>query len=583
MIKVLFDVEIKDKFYIFFIDDKTSILHAYGYKKNHNGYFVTEDGEIKYLDKIIRELNKRYIKLKDVFYNGERFARYLNKYSKKSFFAKFEGEEQVALSYNDAKSLYNFYNFPKPVYGKKSRKKKEKKDIRKEKEETLTKESYEQGSFKNGQDFMKYGYVPEVNEEDNVAKRLLLGISEAVAEVSLTPYGWIYLSRANLPELEPYGEKTQDDLETADTEPKDREALRIKYETVQKQLESAGLETWEIVAELAELSQWEHDFEDISFYLSPTGKIAYSYRPKKFEEETLDEEVSIGSVIPDNVQTIMNAISRNPYLTEDEKSAIIELNLSKWIENSSNLQTEKLRWRYKNLVIEYDYKPDGNKENQDNTPYKESDGVYMQRCYDEEHKLHDKIIVYNGSSLEESLANSREVLEHELNHVNGEFGPGISVLLNEGYNTLLTCPNSSRYENEKYMAALLAETFGADTLSRGFYRMDLDTELANKVVNMTGRDRISVESEIAGLLEDIESVLFEMGEIGDDYNRNPELMERLEKVFTRLEVYHKMFTEKEMEDNAIAEILKMKLRRKDANKLINENEDLFIDGYYLST
>lgn len=360
--------------------------------------------------------------------------------------------------------------------------------------------------------------------------------------------------------------------------------LRLKYEDVQHQLEEAGLETWEIVAELGEVALWEQDSEGISFYLSDDGEILYSYASKDFEEaDSLDSRISIGSTIPSNVQEIIDAVSRNPYLTEEEKSAILELNLGKWIAHSEDLQTEELVWRYENLVIEYDYKPDGFLSYNEFNPHERADGSYSSRAYDKDRGVYNFITLYNGNSLEESLEASREVLEHESNHTNGQFGNNISMLLNEGYNTLLTCPDSKRYENEVYMAALVTETFGEETMSRAYYRMDIDTELVNAIVEKTGRNRDEVEIEVAGFLEDIEEVLYKMGELEDDYTQNQELMDKLEKLFGKLEIYHEIIQGRKIEENTIAEILKMKLRQRDDRGLLKENENLYINGYYLST
>lgn len=121
MKKILFNVDLLDRHYAFYLDDETDKLYAYAIKKNNKAYFVTKNNEICFMNKIIDFLNKKYIRKKDVIYKNEFCSRYINRYNNKSYFAKLDGEKQVPIPYEDAKDLYDFYNMPKVLYiGRKS-------------------------------------------------------------------------------------------------------------------------------------------------------------------------------------------------------------------------------------------------------------------------------------------------------------------------------------------------------------------------------------------------------------------------------------------------------------------------------
>lgn len=186
MKRVLFNVQAKDRHYIFFYDDINKKLQAYGYKKDTGGYFVDSGNEIWYLNKIIKELNKRYVRLKDVKYDGYLYSRYFNIYNKKSYFAKIDGDEQVALSYNDEKSLYDHYNFPYPVYKKRGKNKNKPKNKVKEKsheesDDFNNSNPYENHSFGTSVAFSDFGYVPESRKKNdsNIAKKVLISVSRS--------------------------------------------------------------------------------------------------------------------------------------------------------------------------------------------------------------------------------------------------------------------------------------------------------------------------------------------------------------------------------------------------------------------
>lgn len=589
MKNLLFNLELMDRYYSFFLDEDAKKLCAYGYKKNDKGYLVNKIGEINLLNKIIAQLNRKYIRRKNVIFQNEFYARYLNVYDQKSYFAKIVDGKQTACAYEDIPMLYDFYNTPKPQYlGRKNKK---------------TYNSYSP----YGNDFSdfdySYGNYPDTqytNYPNNrnrkrgrsgIAKKICIAFAGAIAVVSLTFGGKTILSHTELPDLqipilhhkESQLEQAFGDVDTnADTEAE--QSLEAKYKNIQQQLEELGLENWQIAAELDSIALWNGHTQDISFfYDSDKDEVIFVYEALQQKEEKESTETPETADIQENIQSIIDTVKSNGSLTEAEKETVIQLNLDKWIQYADIIDTDELITRYSLLDIEYDYQPEGAEIDTEYNPHTRAAGAYnhaIARSGNETKTIESRITLYNGDSLETSLEDDKKVLEHELNHANGEFAELNSGLVNEGYNELLIA-DETRYKNESLMAALLAETFGKDTLDAGYYGRDLQTALTNKIVEVSKRDREEVGVEVADLLDDVQVVLYQIGDLGDEFRNNSEVITSLKSIFSRLAEYHKQINERKMEDNTIASIIESYFTEKDTLEALKNNEHFSINKYDL--
>lgn len=590
MKNLLFNLELMDRHYSFFLDEDTKKMYAYGYKKNDNGYLVNKIGEINLLNKIIAQLNKKYIRRKDVIFKNEFYARYLNVYDQKSYFAKIVDGKQTACAYEDIPALYDFYNTPNPQYI--GRKNKKVDNPYSPYGNDFSDFNYTYGNYPNTQYTNYSNNRNRKRGRSGIGKKICIAFAGVTAVVSLTLGGKAVLSHMELPDLqipilhhqESQLEQAFGDVDTkADTEAE--QSLEAKYKNIQQQLEELGLENWQIAAELDSIALWNGHTQDISFfYDSDKDEVIFVYETlQSKEEEKESAETSETTDIPENIQSLMNTVKNNETLTEAEREAIIQLNLDKWIQYADIIDTDELITRYSLLDIEYDYQPEGAKVDTEYNPHARAAGVYhhaITKFGNETKTTESRITLYNGDSLESSLEDDEKVLEHELNHANGEFSELNSGLVNEGYNDLLIA-DGTRYKNESLMAALLVETFGKDTLDAGYYGRDLQTALTNKIVEVSKRDREEVGKEVADLLDDVQVVLYQIGDIGDEFRSNSEVVTSLKSIFSRLEEYHKQINERKMEDNTIASIIESYFIEKDTLETLKNNEHFSINKYDL--
>lgn len=627
MKKVLFKISAMDRLYIFYMDDETNEINVYGYKKGVGGYFVNDEKEISLLNEVISKLNKRLIFKKEIVHNNEKYKMYFNIYDKMNYFFKIVDEEEVMCSYDDAKELYDKYNFPLPQY-------------------VGAVASYGTKSFGNADNFEKFKYRPRANKSD-IAKQLILAVKNHPFEVNFTEEGWKYLSNNELQQVTPLineaaleysdsagilmddqeqttgsqeegqalvevkenffqrifkaiknfftRQNTQDtpqettempieeieDEETNRTEDltDEQRALKDKYDAIREQLEDQGLEPWEITAALGNVSALEEESDDISFHLTEGDDVLYQYGPR--EKVTFEDQIKVDTTIPENVQEIIDVVNENPYLSAEEKEAVINLNMPRWMMFSDYLDINNLRENYSELHLNIEYAPGGKASvSTDYSPYEKAGGDYSWTYDEETWDPYSLINVYECHNLQEAVDNPA-VLSHELNHANGRFGNRDSLgLLNEGFNEILT--GGERYENEQMMAAMYMEAFGAQTLAKGYYQYDLTDELVNQVVQKTGRGEDEVREELEQLFTETQDVLYKMG-ASNDYKNDPEISSQLDQVINKLSNYHEMINGRSMEENARMQLLRVGLTGKDDKHLIPEGEEVFFKGYDFST
>ena len=55
MKNILFNVELLDRHYAFYLDDETNNLYGFAVKRNHKAYFITKGNEISFMNKIMNK------------------------------------------------------------------------------------------------------------------------------------------------------------------------------------------------------------------------------------------------------------------------------------------------------------------------------------------------------------------------------------------------------------------------------------------------------------------------------------------------------------------------------------------------
>ena len=157
-------------------------------------------------------------------------------------------------------------------------------------------------------------------------------------------------------------------------------------------------------------------------------------------------------------------------------------------------------------------------------------------------------------------------------HVNGNFNSE-STLLNEGY-TSLRINDENHYQNEQLLAAMMCETFGEETIREGYYGFDLNNALTNKIVEKTGRDNTEVYEEVSTFLEDIQSALYKTADIGEDFRKDPSLMEEYTALFSKFEAYYEQVNDKKMSSNVIMNAIQDYLQGTKSRISLGEEENI---------
>ena len=600
MKKILFDMKLIDRHYCFYLDDADNQVYAYGIKLNSfEGYHVSKASEVQFLNKIIGRLENKYIRRKDVFYNNEYYARYKNTYTNMNYFAKLVNGQQVACPYEDAKPLYDFYNNPAPEYAFDVKQSKTTGYFGKQESSVprrKTRGRRYKGRYEAAADITT-NYSFEEDPTYNTPKKKGNGILRVVIVAGVVcfvvfSYFGVKLFADGKPIILKPKEKTvqtdqpnkMDEKETTNSQIPDgldviadtdeEITLATKYEGVEQQLVELGLEPWQIAVELDKLSMFEGDEDDIAFYYdNEANEVVFVYGEHTLgQEETAEIQGGTTSYnsIPEGVTAILNAIADNPNLTEEEKAALIELNLDDWISNIDYLSIDELVARYSMLDIQYEYQEEGMPIDLEYTPYTNAAGVYRYERIDGQ-VTKSEITIYSASSLEQSLQNYDKTLEHEGNHIEGNFSAFSSSLLNEGYTSFISEDES--YEMEKLMVAMMTETFGAELIKQGYYGFDLAGVLTNNIAAKSKRDYMDVREEVEDLLEEIEMCLFKTGDLGETFREDALLMQEYQALYKKLSDYYSLMNDgQKMSDNAIAAVIMDYVLGTNNTKVLGENE-----------
>lgn len=161
----------------------------------------------------------------------------------------------------------------------------------------------------------------------------------------------------------------------------------------------------------------------------------------------------------------------------------------------------------------------------------------------------------------------KNVLDHEGAHLIGQYGLDSTYrLLSEGYTELsISSKNGQGYKKSRFMNILLAETFGSDTLKKGYYRFDLPTALVNRIVLESGEDENKARKEVNKLLQNCETFLRESATYTRERNDRA-----FNQIFMQLNRYYRELNNRDISDNLIAELI--------ANYFVGEDSKLLKPG-----
>ena len=451
MKNILFNVELLDRHYAFYIDSDTNNLYGFAVKRNHKAYFITKGNEISFMNKIIDFLNEKYIRRNDVLYKNEYLERYINRYNKMSYFARKNEDEVTPVSYEEASDLYDFYNKPKTLYIGRKRNAGRQGAYRGYGGEDpfSSSSSYGQynpygssGHFSTSDPYYNIQYQNNRNRRNKRPPlKIIFAIAGTAATISLSALGIKFLIDGG---KLPFITKSQIEQQfgevdiTADEE--SEKDLQTKYESIQKQLEEQDFENWEISKELDEIAFFEGDSSDINFYYdSEKNEVVFVYEdlertaPLHSEEKAMEEDTSSPN-IPEGVEEILETIANNENLTDEEKTFIAGSVLDTLVENAEYLNYDELNYRYRILDINYEYHEYGKDVSGqiNNSPYESALAQYSlpisytqyesMREFVEKYDISEddiglasgKISVFNGTDLNSSIENSKTTIPHEL-------------------------------------------------------------------------------------------------------------------------------------------------------------------------
>ena len=451
MKNILFNVELLDRHYAFYIDSDTNNLYGFAVKRNHKAYFITKGNEISFMNKIIDFLNEKYIRRNDVLYKNEYLERYINRYNKMSYFARKNEDEVTPVSYEEASDLYDFYNKPKTLYIGRKRNAGRQGAYRGYGGEDpfSSSSSYGQynpygssGHFSTSDPYYNIQYQNNRNRRNKRPPlKIIFAIAGTAATISLSALGIKFLIDGG---KLPFITKSQIEQQfgevdiTADEEVE--KDLQTKYESIQKQLEEQDFENWEISKELDEIAFFEGDSSDINFYYdSEKNEVVFVYEdlertaPLHSEEKAMEEDTSSPN-IPEGVEEILETIANNDNLTDEEKTFIAGSVLDTLVENAEYLNYDELNYRYRILDINYEYHEYGKDVSGqiNNSPYESALAQYSlpisytqyesMREFVEKYDISEddigrasgKISVFNGTDLNSSIENSKTTIPHEL-------------------------------------------------------------------------------------------------------------------------------------------------------------------------
>ena len=603
--KVIMNVNIGNVNYCVFLSLDNNDVNALAIRNNGVSYFVTDINEINLLNTIINTLNKKYIRRRDITYKNKKIARFEHRYSGKSFFAEITLDDNLKeCSYEEYKGLYDYYNGIKTLYLRRKDRKKIRENRKRHKKSYDINDDFEterNDLFEESDDSLlssKYQRTSSNkrrrrnSKNNSIGKKIIIALGGTIVIATITAIGVSLLSSKELPQIMPektyqessienkqdnnnfsqiqreYGENIDINVNT-----ESRENIQEKYKNIEKVLRENGLSNWEICAELDYLTVLHDESEKIDFYYdSDKDEIVYVFEELKEkiddDKENLKEyENSIEiSEVSSKIKIIIDAINENENLSKKEKKYIIDCNLPIWIQNEKYINVYEIADRYRNLTINYQK----NIANVDlkNTPYDKASGSYTtggrlidsEESYNQHFKKKSVINIFNASSIEDIISEERGTLDHELNHINGQFSyyGSNNTLLNEGYTHLAVKEETNTYITEQCMAVLFNETFGNESMKEGYFGFDLNNALTNIIVEKTGKDNAIVNDEIYNLLQDTQDLLYDSGvytKEGNEIKNNSDLIKRYENLFEKLSYYYEIVNERKMNENQIVNLV----------------------------
>lgn len=208
----------------------------------------------------------------------------------------------------------------------------------------------------------------------------------------------------------------------------------------------------------------------------------------QYNENIDSEEIKYGA----DYDTLIDAIKQNNYITDKEKNYILQNFKEFFIQNSKYMNENNTVQVLKNLKIEYKY---------DSTSL----------TLGEYHIGSNKIIIYNGNNLDESLKNNKVVLAHEIFHALQKFGltkidEGFTELLAHEYTNYADIENNltASYSKRVIFAKMLCEVFSPEDILKDTLKSDEDIiPLVEDIMEKKKQDYAATVKELSTLYDHI--------------------------------------------------------------------------------
>ncbi len=215
-------------------------------------------------------------------------------------------------------------------------------------------------------------------------------------------------------------------------------------------------------------------------------------RTTKIQSEmNLDEKLNNSEIVYGaNYNVLIQSIKENTNINNAEKEYIIQ-NFTGFFKQNSNYINEKgLVEILENLKIEYKYEPSS---------------FTLGEYYTDS----NKVIIYNGNNLEESLKNNNIVLAHEVFHALQNFGfnkisEGLTELLAREYTNYTNIENgqTESYKEGVIFAKMLCEVFPAEQIVQDSLKYNENPiPLVEYVMKKKNQDYESTVREISQLYD----------------------------------------------------------------------------------
>ena len=282
----------------------------------------------------------------------------------------------------------------------------------------------------------------------------------------------------------------------------------------------------------------------------------------QYNENIDNEEITYGV----DCDTLIDAIKENNYITDKEKNYIIQNFTEFFTQNSKYMNENSTIQVLKNLKIEYKYEPNS-------------------FTLGEYHADSNKVIIYNGNNLEESLKNNDIVLAHEIFHALQKLGltkidEGFTELLAREYTNSTNIEDSltTSYSKRVIFVKMLCEIFPVQDILKDSLKFNEDTiPLVEYIMKKKKQDYDVTVKELSTLYDHINNSIAYLEEkpfssffINNDSDEQ-EVKQYINDTFELLRNYDKELNGRDGNKNL--DIYEDMLMNTNKSKLLDENSN----------